>query len=140
MALEVDGRSIETTKTGYLVYQREWNGRVAEVIASQQNIQLTHRHWDVIRYLRAQYIYHDRTLLANRDIVRGMQRIWTNRKVDMQLLNELFPGDPCQQACRIAGLPERTQKGVTGSLRLSPLLQRVGKTLRAALTFQFSRR
>lgn len=140
MALEVDGKNIETTKTGFLIHRQEWNGRVAEVIAGQQDIKLTQRHWDVIRYLRGQYIYHDRMLPDNRDIVKGMQRIWAPKKVDLQMLCELFPGDPCKQASRIAGLPERTQKGAIGTLLLSPFLQRLGKMLRAALAFQLVRR
>ncbi len=140
MALEVDGKNIETTDTNFLMYQEEWNGRIAEVIAAQQDIQLTQRHWDVIRYLRAQYIYHDRALPDNRDMIKGMQKIWTNQKVDMQMLYELFPGDPCEQASRIAGLPERMQKGVMGSFPLLPFLQRLARMLRAALTFQSARR
>ena len=135
MALEVDGRSIKTTETGFLIYQQEWNGRVAEVIAGQQDIQLTQRHWDVIRYLRAQYIYHDRALPDNRDIVKGMQKVWGDQKVDSKMLYKLFPGNPCKQASRIAGLPERMQKGFTDWFRLLPSLQQLGRTLRAALTF-----
>ncbi|MDH3672795.1 MAG: TusE/DsrC/DsvC family sulfur relay protein, partial [Gammaproteobacteria bacterium] len=133
------GKNIETTKTGFLIYQQEWNGRVAEVIAGQQDIHLTQQHWDVIRYLRAQYIYHDKALPDNRDIVKGMQKVWSTQKVDMQVLYELFPGDPCKQASRIAGLPERMQKGSTGSLLLSSFLQRLGRMLRATLAFQFAR-
>jgi tRNA 2-thiouridine synthesizing protein E len=135
MALEVNGKNIETTETGFLIYQEEWNGRVAEVIAGQQDIKLTQWHWDVIRYLRAQYIYHDRALPDNRDIVKGMQKVWANQKVDMQMLYELFPGDPCKHASRIAGLPERMQKGVTGSFLLPPFLQRLGRMLRVAPAF-----
>ena len=138
MALEVDGKSIETTETGFLIYQQEWNGRVAEVIAGQQDIQLTQRHWDVIRYLRAQYIYHDGALPDNRDIVKGMQKVWGNQKVDLQMLYELFPGNPCKQASRLAGLPERTQEGFTDWFRLLPSLQQLSKMLRAALTFSSS--
>ncbi len=140
MALNVDGKNIETTKTGFLIHQQDWHGRVAEVIAGQQDIKLTQRHWDVIRYLRSQYIYHDRMLPDNRDIVKGMQRVWTPKRVDIQMLCELFPGDPCKQASRIAGLPERTQKGAIGLLLLSPSLQRLGKMLRAVLAFQLVRR
>ncbi len=138
MALEVDGRTIETSETGFLTRQEEWNGRVADVIAGQQDIQLTQRHWDVIRYLRAQYIYHDRALPDNRDIVKGMQKVWANQKVGLQMLYELFPGDPCKQASRIAGLPERTQKGFAGLLRLLLSLQRVRRMLRAALALSSS--
>lgn len=140
MAFEVDGKNIETTETDFLLYRKEWNGRVAEVIAAQQGIQLTQRHWDVIRCLRAQYIYHDGALPDNRDMMKGMQKIWTNQKVDMQMLYQLFPGDPCEQASRIAGLPERMQKEMIGSSLLPPFLQRLARMLRAALTFQFARR
>ena len=57
MAYEVNGTTIETTEAGYLVDLNDWNEEVAKVIAAEEGIgELSERHWDVINYLRDQYI------------------------------------------------------------------------------------
>ncbi len=52
MALEVGGKTIETTPTGYLVNLEDWTEEIAEIIAKEEGIELTEKHWDVINYLR----------------------------------------------------------------------------------------
>ena len=52
MKVELDGQEIETTDTGFLVNLEDWNEDIAKVIAAQEEIELTERHWDVINYLR----------------------------------------------------------------------------------------
>ena len=56
MSLEADGKVIETTETGFLTNLDDWNEAVAEVIAGEEGISLTPAHWDVINYLRDEYI------------------------------------------------------------------------------------
>ena len=52
MKVEVDGKEIPTTDTGFLTNLEDWNEDVAKVIADQEGIDLSERHWDVINYLR----------------------------------------------------------------------------------------
>ena len=52
MKVELNGQEIETTDTGFLVNLEDWNEDIAKVIAAQEEIELTERHWDVINYLR----------------------------------------------------------------------------------------
>jgi tRNA 2-thiouridine synthesizing protein E len=111
MTLEVDGGLIETTTTGFLVNQEEWDKRVAEVIAAEEGIELSARHWDVINFLRDRYFNHDGDLPSNRHMLKGMQEVWPDERVDSGTLYELFPGNPSKQAGRIAGLPESMRKG-----------------------------
>ncbi len=110
MRLEVDGKILETTGTGFLVNHQDWNERVAQVLAEQEGVELTPRHWDVINFLRAQYFDHGQQP-NNREILKGMQDVWTDVKVDSKTMYELFPGNPSKQAGRIAGLPESMRKG-----------------------------
>lgn len=111
MTIKVDDEELETTENGYLVNQQDWSVRTAEVMAAQEDIELGARHWDVINFLRDRYFNHGGELPNNREIVRGMQAIWTNQRVDSKMLFELFPGNPSKQAGRIAGLPESLRKG-----------------------------
>ena len=52
MKVEVDGKEVPTTDTGFLTNLEDWNEEVAKVIAEQESIELSQRHWDVINYLR----------------------------------------------------------------------------------------
>ncbi len=111
MAVEVDGKKLETTETGFLVNPDDWNERVAAVFAEQEGVTLSDRHWDVINHLRDCYFNHGGELPNNRQILKGIQELWPGQKVDSKTLYELFPGGPSKQAGRIAGLPESMRKG-----------------------------
>ena len=52
MKIEVHGKEVPTTETGFLVKLEDWNEEVAKVIATQEEIELTERHWYIINYLR----------------------------------------------------------------------------------------
>ena len=111
MALEVDGNIIETTDTGFLVNVHDWNERIAEVIAVEEDLELTQRHWDVINFLRDEYINNAGNQPNTRNMVKAMAKKWNDRKINAKTLYDLFPGDPSKQAGRIGGLPESRRKG-----------------------------
>ena len=56
MAIEVDGKSIETTPSGFLTNIEDWSEPLAEVIAKEEGVALTDRHWDVVKFLRDEFI------------------------------------------------------------------------------------
>ena len=111
MTLEVDGKIIETTEKGFLVNVQDWNERIAEVIAVEEDVKLTERHWDVINYLRDEYINNAGNQPNTRNMVKAMAKKWNDRKINAKTLYDLFPGDPSKQAGRIGGLPESRRKG-----------------------------
>lgn len=111
MGLEVDGKDLDLTETGFLEKMEDWNEKVAEVIAADEGITLTQEHWDVINYLRDEYIDNGGNQPNNRVMVKDMQKKWTDKKVTSKMLFELFPGNPSKQAGRIGGLPESMRKG-----------------------------
>jgi len=111
MAYEVNGKTLETTETGYLVNHEEWDKEVASAIALAEGIELAQDHWDVIEYLREAYFDHNGEQPNNRAILKAMQDKWPQRKVDNKTLFDLFPGNPSKQAGKVAGLPESMRKG-----------------------------
>jgi tRNA 2-thiouridine synthesizing protein E len=111
MAYEVNGKTLETTDSGYLVNHDEWDNDVANVIARAEGLELTQDHRDVIGYLRDAYFNHLGLQPNNRAILKAMQDKWPDRKVDNKTLFDLFPGNPSKQAGKIAGLPESMRKG-----------------------------
>jgi len=111
MSYEVNGKVLETTESGFLISQDDWDKDVAEAIAAAEGLTLTQDHWDVIDYLREAYFEHNGEQPNNRAILKAMQEKWTDRKVDNKTLFDLFPGNPSKQAGMIAGLPESMRKG-----------------------------
>lgn len=110
MAYEVDGKTIETDANGYLVNPEEWSEQVAEQIAAAEGIALTQRHWDLIGYLRDEYLSSGGNQPNTRAIVKAMSEKW-GEKVGQKDVYDLFPKDPSKQGGRIAGLPESRRKG-----------------------------
>jgi tRNA 2-thiouridine synthesizing protein E len=111
MSYEVNGKTLETTESGFLVSLEDWDKDVAAAIAATEGVTLTQDHWDVIDYLREAYFEHNGEQPNNRAILKAMQEKWPDRKVDNKTLFDLFPGNPSKQAGKIAGLPESMRKG-----------------------------
>jgi tRNA 2-thiouridine synthesizing protein E len=112
MPYEVNGKTIESNANGYLVNIDDWDEDVAKTIAKQEGIEeLTQRHWDLINYLRDEYVNNAGNQPNMRNIVKAMQTKWDDKKLDAKSLYELFPSSPDKQGSKVAGLPESKRKG-----------------------------
>ncbi|MCF6304256.1 MAG: TusE/DsrC/DsvC family sulfur relay protein [Rhodobacteraceae bacterium] len=110
MALELNGTTIETNEAGHLLELSDWSKELAEVMAAADNIELTEKHWDLINFLREEYIENNQTQPNTRKIVKAMSDAW-GEKISQRDVYDLFPGDPSKQGGKIAGLPESRRKG-----------------------------
>jgi len=110
MAIEIDGKTIETTETGFLANTEDWTESLAQQLARQQDIDLQQAHWDVIGYLRDEYFNNGGNQPNNRTMLKDLGAKWS-RKVSSKDMYDLFPGNPSKQAGLIAGLPESMRKG-----------------------------
>jgi len=110
MSLEINGKTIETTPTGFLANIEDWSEDVAEAIASSEGLELTDPHWDVINYLRDEFINNSGNQPNNRNMLKDIGAKW-GKKVSSKDLYDLFPGNPSKQAGQIGGLPESRRKG-----------------------------
>jgi tRNA 2-thiouridine synthesizing protein E len=110
MALEVNGKSIETDANGNLTDPGAWDEDVARALAAEDNIELTQEHFDVLNYLRTEYLENGGEQPMERAINKGMSKIW-GRKVTSKDLYVLFPLAPSKQGNKIAGLPYVARKG-----------------------------
>ncbi len=112
MALEINGKTIELTETGYLVDLNDWNKDVAQQLATEDGIgELTEQHWDVLNYLREEYINNNGNQPMERAILKAMAEKWDNKKLSSKDLYNLFPRAPSKQGLKIAGLPATNRKG-----------------------------
>ena len=110
MKVEIEGKEIEATETGFLVNIEDWNEDIAMVIAQQEGIELTEKHWDVIKYLRDEFINNKENQPNTRTMVKDLGKL-LGENIDSKALFDLFPGNPSKQAGRIGGLPESRRKG-----------------------------
>ena len=110
MKVEINGKEVSTTDTGFLTNLEDWNKEIAAEIAKQENIELSDKHWDVINYLREEFINNKENQPNTRAMVKDLGKLW-GEKIDTKALFDLFPGNPSKQAGRIGGLPESRRKG-----------------------------
>mgnify|MGYP002640697335 CR=1 FL=1 len=104
MALE----SVERTENGYLVNIADWNEEIAAAIFSEEEIDPSQEHWDVVNYVRAETL--DGNEPNERGIMKAMGKKW-GRKVSSKEMYEMFPGMPSKQGLKIGGCPQSTRKG-----------------------------
>jgi tRNA 2-thiouridine synthesizing protein E len=110
MALEVNGKTIETDDNGNLVDPHAWDEDVARAMAALEDIELTDDHLDVLKYLREEYFDNNGNQPMERAILKDMGKRW-GRKVSSKDMYNLFPMAPSKQGNRIAGLPFVNRKG-----------------------------
>lgn len=111
MAIEIDGNIIPTTASGFLENIEDWTEAVAKQIAEQESIIISDRHWDLIIYLREEFINNAGNQPNTRNIVKALSKKWEDKSITAKSLYDLFPGDPSKQAGKIGGLPESRRKG-----------------------------
>lgn len=83
---------------GFLTDYDEWDETVARDLAAAIGIDLTPRHWEVLAFLREDF-------LAERDTAT-IRRVAHGTGIPVRQLFELFPGKPAQKMAYIAGLPK----------------------------------
>ena len=107
MAIEVNGKTVETDEEDYLVNLSDWTKEIAEVLAKQDELELTEQHWEIITYLRDYYEEYQ-IAPAVRVLTKAIGKKFGKDKGNSKYLYTLFPYGPGKQACRFAGLPKPT--------------------------------
>ncbi len=110
MAIEVNGTQIETTDSGFLVNLNDWSTEVAEAIAESEGIELTEKHWDIINYLRDEYLNNNQNQPMERALLKDIGKLWGSKPTSKDVY-KLFPLAPTKQGTKIAGLPAVNRKG-----------------------------
>lgn len=96
--LEMLGRPVHVDAEGFLTRPEEWDANLARALADQIGIALTDRHWEVLRFLRADYAERGQTPTTRRvDVVGG---------VPVKEQFALFPRKPGRKMAYVAGLPK----------------------------------
>lgn len=97
--MEVDGKTIEFDKDGFMIDPGAWDERVAEAIASEEGVtQMSDRHWGVVKFIRNYWQEHD--------LAPPVRLICSEVGVSVREIYKLFRSGPARGACRVAGLPK----------------------------------
>ena len=94
----MNGQDVHVDAEGFLTEYDEWDEDLAKVLAANIGIDLTDRHWEVIRFLRADFREQGETATTRR--VQTVGGIPTREQF------VLFPKKPAKKMAYIAGLPK----------------------------------
>ena len=89
----------DRNEEGFLTDASQWDEALAEEIAKELNIELTDKHWELVKYLREQ---HDA------GVEMTLRKVAASGLVELKEFYQLFPGGPLKNASKIAGLPRPT--------------------------------
>ncbi len=107
MSYDYNGAVVETDEEGYIQDISLWTRDLAELIAQDENIEMTSEHWEVVNFLRNYYEEYQ-IAPAVRILTKAIKKTLGPDKGNSKYLYELFPYGPAKQACKIAGLPTPT--------------------------------
>lgn len=107
MPYQMNGTSVEHDEEGYISELDKWTKELAEIIAKDENIDMTDEHWEVVNFLRDYYEEYQ-IAPAVRVLIKSIKKSMGKEKGNNKYLYTLFPYGPAKQACKIAGLPKPT--------------------------------
>jgi len=97
--VEVEGKSIEFDKDGFMADPRLWDEKVASAIAGDEGIaEMSDKHWGIVNFIRTYWQEHD--------LAPPVRLICKEVGVSVREIYKLFTSGPARGACRVAGLPK----------------------------------
>jgi tRNA 2-thiouridine synthesizing protein E len=95
----IAGAPVEVNEEGFLEQPDQWSEAVGAELAREAGIDpMTERHWDVVRFMRAQYLE-----TGSAPSIRALGK---TSGVPVKELYQLFPKGPAKLAAKIAGIPK----------------------------------
>ncbi len=94
----INGRLIDVNDEGFLTVPEQWDEELGAALATLIGQELTDEHWQIIRFLRADY--------GPRKETATLRRTATVGGFPTKELFQLFPGKPAKKMAYIAGLPK----------------------------------
>lgn|SRR5690606_23509786 len=97
METTLAGYKLNVNEEGYLTDFSQWTKEIGEEIAKQEGIEMTDRHWEVIKWLQDQ---------VQADVALSIRGIKKSNVLDIKEFYALFPGGPLKISTKIAGVPK----------------------------------
>jgi len=99
------GAAVSLDDDGHLIDPGDWSPSLARAMASQDGIELTELHWEVIEFVRD---YHQRygNPPLMRLLIAAIRKSLGRPEFSSRDLYRLFTEHPIRQACRLGGYPK----------------------------------
>ena len=94
----IAGKEVHINEEGFLTEYDEWNEEIGKELAANIGVEMTDRHWELIKWLRADYQEKGETATTRR--VQTVGGFPTKEQF------QLFPKKPAKKMAYIAGLPK----------------------------------
>ena len=89
---------------GYLINPDDWDDEIANIMATEEDIELNEMYWLILNFMRQYYKEHN----IAPDVRHLIKYIATKNNCEKReakkLIFELFPYGYVKQACKIAGM------------------------------------
>ena len=98
----------EVDEEGYLLNISDWSEEIALAMATEDEIELSPEHWEVINFLKdyfEEYEFAPAVRVLTKAIAKKND---IHKKEASVFLYDIFPNGPGLQDCKIAGLPKPT--------------------------------
>ncbi len=108
----INGKFYQTDGHGYLVNFEDWNIKVALYLASEESVEMTDEHWEVVNFMREYYEKYK--ICPSMNIpVKAIGKKLGPEKRNINYIYKLFSGHAWwgNQACKIAGFSGPTDYG-----------------------------
>ena len=92
------GADVKVDEEGFMTDHEEWNEDIGSFLAGAIGIELTDRHWEVIRFMREDY--------KAQGTSPTLRRVSAVGGVPTKELFTLFPKKPAKKMAYIAGVPK----------------------------------
>lgn len=93
----IAGVKVTLNEEGYFINPEQWNEEIAKEIATEEGIDLSDKHFEVLNFLREKF---------NEGEVLSIRKVGNSGIVNIKELYQLFPGGPLKISSRIAGIPK----------------------------------
>jgi len=95
----IAGTEVDLNDEGFFLDPDQWNDEIGVEVAKQAGIDpMTDRHWQVVRYMRQQYL--------DNGTAPSIRALGKASGVPVKELYQLFPKGPAKLAAKIAGIPK----------------------------------
>ena len=93
----IANQEIDVNEEGYLTDFSQWSKEVGETLASEQGIDMSDKHWEVVDYLQEKH---------NKEEALSIRGIKKSGVINIKEFYNLFPGGPLKKSTLIAGIPK----------------------------------
>jgi TusE/DsrC/DsvC family sulfur relay protein len=97
MEKNIAGKTILINEEGFMTNFSQWDKEIGEALATESNIQMSPRHWEVINYLQTEF---------KNESPLSIRKIGKSGVVDIKEFYALFPNAPLKTSSKIAGIPK----------------------------------